>query len=102
MIIQGLKRLSTTLPSQKETTYLFINSLLTGQNFFVFCEGTTAAGIPLNDEKFGMLYGNHITRQIRKRIGVSFFTKGAYVLSKNACYADSRAPVGSYLETIYT
>jgi hypothetical protein len=21
---------------------------------------TTAAGIPLNDEKFGMLYGNHI------------------------------------------
>jgi len=28
--------------------------------WFVFYEGTTAAGIPLNDEKFGMLYGNHI------------------------------------------
>ena len=27
---------------------------------FVFYEGTTAVGITLNDEKFGMLYGNHI------------------------------------------
>ncbi len=26
--------------------------------FFVFYEGTTAVRIPLNDEKFGMLYGN--------------------------------------------
>jgi hypothetical protein len=26
----------------------------------VFFEGTVAAGIPLNDEKSGMLYGNHI------------------------------------------
>jgi len=33
---------------------------LTGQSFFVFYEGTTAAGIDLNDEKFGMLYGNNI------------------------------------------
>jgi uncharacterized protein (DUF1015 family) len=29
--------------------------------------GTTAAGIPLNDEKFGMLYGNHIYIVIPKR-----------------------------------
>jgi hypothetical protein len=34
--------------------------------FFVFYEGTTAAGIPLNDEKFGFLYGNHIYI-VRKR-----------------------------------
>ena len=27
---------------------------------FVFYEGTTVARISLNDEKFGMLYGNHI------------------------------------------
>jgi hypothetical protein len=25
-----------------------------------FVKGTTAAGIPLNNEKFRMLYGNHI------------------------------------------
>jgi hypothetical protein len=30
------------------------------QNLFVFYEDTTAAGIYLNDEKFGMLCGNHI------------------------------------------
>jgi hypothetical protein len=30
------------------------------QNLFVFYEGTTAVGITLNDEKFGMLCGNHI------------------------------------------
>ncbi len=59
MIIQGLKRLSTTLPKRKENVYLFVNSFLTYQIFFVFYEGTTAAGIILNDEKFGMLYGNH-------------------------------------------
>ncbi len=28
--------------------------------------GTTAAGNPLNDEKFGMLYGNHI-RDLNKK-----------------------------------
>jgi len=75
---------------------------LTYQNIFVFYEGTTAAGIPLNDEKFGILYGNHIRRLIRKRSVVTIFTKGAYVLNKKVSYADSRALVGSYLETIYT
>ncbi len=35
-------------------------SFLTGQNIFVFKESTTVDGIPLNDEKFGMLYENHI------------------------------------------
>ena len=108
MIIEGLKRFSTPLPKsnhcikRKEITYLVIIFCLTGQNFFVFCEGTTAAGILLNDEKFGMLCGNHIRRQVRKRIGVSIFTKGAYTLRKNACYADNETATGSYLETIYT
>ena len=49
-----------------------------------------------------MLYGNHIRRLIRKRIGASILQESFYVLRKNACYADSRALVGSYLETIYT
>jgi hypothetical protein len=31
---------------------------------FVFYEGATAAGITLKDEKFGMLYGNHINIEI--------------------------------------
>ena len=66
MIIQGLKRFSKTLPEsnhcirQEEINYLLVNYFLTGRNFFVFYESTTAAGIALNDEKFGMLYGNHI------------------------------------------
>jgi len=45
---------------RKESTYLLVICFLTGQNLFVFCMGTIVAGIPLNDEKFGMLYGNHI------------------------------------------
>ncbi len=67
MIIQGLKRLSTPLPKsnrfikRKEATYLFVISFLTDQNFFVFYMGTTAAGITLNNEKFGMLYGTPYT-----------------------------------------
>jgi len=56
----------------------------------------------MNDEKFGMLYENHIRPLIRRRIVVSVCRKGAYVLNKKGCYADSRALVGSYLETIYT
>ena len=76
------------------------NFLFDRPDFFVFYEGTTAAGITLNNEKFGMLYGNHIKRLIRKRIVVSVTRKGAYVLSKNACYADSETVTGSYTETI--
>jgi len=68
----------------------------------VFFEGTAGGRIPLNDEKFGMLCGNHIRRLIRKLIVVSIFRKGTYIFSKNACYADSQAFVCSYLETIYT
>ena len=77
-------------------------------------DGLKAAGepqpgrFPLNRERLGVLYrerlgvlcGNHIRRQVRKRIGVSVFTKGAYTLRKNACYADSETATGSYTETI--
>ena len=59
-------------------------------------------GITLNNEKFGMLYGNHIRHLIQKTIGVTLFQRNAYVCMKKECYADSRALVGSYLETIYT
>ena len=34
---------------------------MTEYSWFVFYIGTTAAGIPLNDVKFGMLCENHIT-----------------------------------------
>ena len=66
----------------------------------MFFESTAAARILLNHEKFGMLYGSHIRRQVRKRMGVSVFTKGVYTLRKNACYADSETATGSYTETI--
>ena len=45
----------------------FVSILLTDQNMLVFSEGTTAAGIPLNDEKFGMLCKNHLYI-VRERI----------------------------------
>jgi len=63
---QGLKRLSTPFPKsnhyikREESNYLFVKSFLTYQKLFVFYEVAKAAGIALNDEKFGMLYGNHI------------------------------------------
>ena len=45
----------------ERTNYLFVCHFnLDRSDFFVFFEGTTAAGITLNDEKFGMLYRNHI------------------------------------------
>ena len=68
----------------------------------MFFEGTAAARIPLNNEKFGMLYGNDIRGLIRRRSGLSPFQGVSYGLRAKGCYADSRALVGSYLETIYT
>ena len=98
--------MSTPLPNEnqfinrKETTYLFVNSFLTDQNLFVFYEGTTAAGIPLNDEKFGMLYGNHIRGLIRRRTGLSRFQGITYGLWAKGCYADARRVLESYTEII--
>ena len=76
---------------------------LTDKSSFVFYEGTTAAGSPLllNDEKLGKLYGNHIRSQ-RKRAGPSCLDWITYGLWVKGCYAESRALVGFYLETIYT
>jgi len=60
------------------------------------------SGRDLNDRNIGVLSGNHIRPLIRKTIGVILFQRSAYVCMKKGCYADSRALVGSYLETIYT
>ncbi len=66
MIIQGLKRLSTPLPKsnhcirREEIIYLAIIFCLTDYSWFVFYMGAAAVGITLNDEKFGLLCGNHI------------------------------------------
>ena len=84
MIIQGLKRLSTNLHKsdhvikRKEINYLVIVFCLTDYSWFVFYEVTTAAGIPLNDDKFGMLYGNHIRDLIRRRTDLSRFQRITY------------------------
>ena len=53
--------MSTPLP-KSERKHLFVCHFnLDRSDIFVFFEGTVAAGIPLNDEKFEILYGNHIT-----------------------------------------
>ncbi len=69
---------------------------------FVFYEGTTAAGIPLNDEKFGVLYENYIRGLIRRRTGLSPFQGIAYGLWAKECYTDTRRGKEFYTETIYT
>ena len=102
MIIQGLKWLSKSLNKsnhcikRKETNYLFVNSFLTDQNLFVFYEGITAAGIPLNDEKVGMLYGNHIRGLIKRRTDLSPFQGITYGLWAKGCYTDTQRDIGSH------
>ena len=108
MIIQGLKRLSITLPKsnhcikRKESTYFFVNSFLTDKIFFVFYEGTTAAEIPLNDEKFGMLYGNNIKPLTKRKTGLNPFQGITYGLLAKECYTDTKRDLESYTETIDT
>jgi len=68
----------------------------------VFFEGTAAAGITLNDEKFGMLYGNQIRDLIRRRTGLSRFQGITYGLWAKGCYTDTRRGKEFYTETIYT
>jgi hypothetical protein len=46
-------------------------------------------------------YTGTIRGLTRKWNVITVFIKGAYVLNKKGCYADSQALVGSYLETIY-
>jgi hypothetical protein len=69
--------------------------------FLYFYGGATAAGVTLNDEKFGMLCGNHIRRPIRSRTGVSRFQEITYGLWAKGCYTGTRKGKESYMETIY-
>jgi len=66
----------------------------------VFYEDTTAAGILLNDEKFGILHGKHIRDLIRRRTGLSRFQGINYGLGEKGCYADTRKGKEFYAETI--
>jgi len=103
---QGLKRLSKQSPKsnhcirREEITYLFVISFLTNQDLFVFYEGTTAAGITLNDEKFGMLCGNYIRGLIRRRTGLSRFQGITYRLWAKGCYNEARRSQEFYTETM--
>jgi hypothetical protein len=56
---------------------IFLDS---SKNLFVSYEGTIAVRITLNNENFGMLYGNHIRILIRRRSGLSPFHKITYGL----------------------
>ena len=52
-----------TVRKAAEVTGIPIKTIYTWKDRpeFYFFEGTAAAGIPLNDEKFGLLYGNRIS-----------------------------------------
>ena len=67
----------------------------------MFFEGTEAARISLNDEKLGMLCGNHIRDLIRRRTGVSRFQGITYGLRAKGCYTDTRRGQEFCTETIY-
>lgn len=59
-------------------------------------------GVPLNDEKFGTLYGNHIRLLIRRRTGLSRLKEVAYGLWAKGSYTDTQKGLAFYTETIYT
>jgi hypothetical protein len=69
---------------------------------FVFYESITVAGITLNGEKFGMLYGNHIRDLIRRRAGLIRFQGITYGLWAKGCHTEARRGKEFYTETIYT
>ncbi len=56
----------------------------------------------LKDEKFGMLYGNHIRPLIRRRIDLSRVQGIIYGFPAKKCYTDTLRGLASYTETIYT
>ncbi len=56
----------------------------------------------MNDEKFGMLYGNHIRRLIRRNTGLSSVQRITYGLRPKGCYTDTQRVLEFYAETIYT
>jgi integron integrase len=44
---------------------------------------------PLNDERLGVLYGNHIRRLIKRKAGLSRFQRITYVFLVKGCYTDT-------------
>jgi len=56
----------------------------------------------MNNEKFGMLSGNHIRPLIRRRIALSRIKGIIYGLPAKKCYADTQRGLAFYTETIYT
>ena len=56
----------------------------------------------MNDERLGMLYGNHIRSLIRRGTGLSRFQGITYGLRAKGCYTDTQRGPASYTETIYT
>ena len=58
--------------------------------------------LPLNDERLGVLYGNHIRPLIRRRIALSRYQRIIYGLRTKGCYTDTQKSLESYTETIYT
>jgi hypothetical protein len=50
----------------------------------------------------GVLSGNHIRRQIKRKADLSPFQRATYRLHVKACYTDTQRGPACYLETIYT
>ena len=76
---------------------IFLDS---SKNLFVSYEGTIAVRITLNNENFGMLYGNHIRILIRRRTELCRFQEITYGLWVKGCYTDTQGGPASYTETI--
>ena len=58
--------------------------------------------LPLNDERLGFLYGNHIRTLIKGKTGLSRVRGIIYGLPAKGCYTDTQRGPASYTETIYT
>ena len=58
--------------------------------------------LPLNDERLGFLYGNHIRTLIKGQTGLSRVEGITYGLPVKGCYTDTQRGPASYTETIYT
>ena len=59
-------------------------------------------GMSMNKKNFGMLHGNHIRFQIRRRTGLSRFQEITYGLWVKGCNTDAQRGPASHMETIYT
>jgi hypothetical protein len=59
-------------------------------------------GCNSNAYKIGVLSGNHIRRQTKRKAGLSRFQRITYGLRAKGCYTDTQRGPACYLETIYT